>query len=74
MFILLASCPNLPHPDHGTRRFNGNSVGIRYWPGTVVTYSCNTGYTKIHGSESRTCQSSGQWNRDPLECAESNTI
>ena len=34
---------------------------------SVVTYTCDAGYT-LQGSNSRTCQSSGQWNGSVPQC------
>ena len=33
----------------------------------VVTYTCDEGYT-LHGSNSRTCQSNGQWSGSVPQC------
>ena len=34
---------------------------------SVVTYTCDVGYT-LQGSDSRTCQSSGQWSGSVPQC------
>ena len=34
---------------------------------SVVTYTCDVGYT-LQGSNSRTCQSNGQWNGSVPQC------
>ena len=34
---------------------------------SVVTYTCDVGYT-LQGPNSRTCQSSGQWNGSVSQC------
>ena len=35
---------------------------------SVVTYTCDVGYT-LQGSDSRTCQSSGQWSGSVPQCS-----
>ena len=35
--------------------------GGMFLPGTVLTYSCNSGYYRVWGTDTRTCQSYGLW-------------
>ena len=42
-------------------------------PGTVVTFSCDPGYTLV-GGPSVTCRGDGTWNRDIPQCQESKYI
>ena len=44
----------------------------RYAVGTVLTYLCNTGYYKFRGTDTRTCQSTGQWNGARAHCKKGN--
>ena len=73
---LSASCPFVDHPRWGTRQFSQDRIPNiwRYWPGTKVTYSCASGYTRERGWYERTCQDSGRWNGQPLECRRGNKI
>ena len=46
---------------------NGRRTGSSTTYNSVVTYTCNTGYTR-QGSSSRTCQSNGQWSGSLPRC------
>ena len=46
---------------------NGQRSHFRTTPGYVVTYTCDVGYT-LQGSNSRTCQSNGQWSGSVPQC------
>ena len=46
---------------------NGQRTGSSTTYNSVVTYTCNTGYT-WKGSNSRTCQSNGQWSGSVPGC------
>ena len=48
-------------PTNGQR----NLSSVTY--NSVVTYTCDVGYT-LQGSKSRTCQSSGLWNGSVPQC------
>ena len=46
---------------------NGRRTGSSTTYNSVVTYTCNTGYTR-QGSNRRTCQSNGQWSGAAPRC------
>ena len=46
---------------------NGRRTGSSTTLNSVVTYTCNTGYTR-QGSSRRTCQSNGQWSGSVPQC------
>ena len=46
---------------------NGQHTGSSTTYNSVVTYTCNTGYTR-QGSNRRTCQSNGQWSGSVPRC------
>jgi hypothetical protein len=47
-------CPALPKPKNGRKSEN------RYWPGTIVRFSCDEGY-RLFGYEVRRCREDGLW-------------
>ena len=47
---------------------NGQRTGSSTTYNSVVTYTCNTGYTLTQGSNRRTCQSNGQWSGTAPRC------
>jgi len=47
-------CPALPKPRNGRKSEN------RYWPGTIVRFSCDEGY-RLFGYEVRRCREDGLW-------------
>ncbi|CAG2177268.1 unnamed protein product, partial [Oppiella nova] len=47
-------CPALPKP------LNGRKSENKYWPGTIVRFSCDDGY-RLVGNETRLCREDGQW-------------
>ena len=47
-------CPALPKP------LNGRKSENRYWPGTIVRFSCDDGY-RLVGNDTRLCQEDGLW-------------
>ena len=53
-FLLDIRCPALPKPTNGRKSEN------RYWPGTLVRFSCNDGY-RLTGYETRRCREDGLW-------------
>ena len=50
---------------------NGAKSGDRATYLSVVTFSCNTGYT-LGGSSSRTCQADGSWSGNTTSCTSNN--
>ena len=53
-FFLVIRCPALPKP------LNGRKSENRYWPGTIVRFSCDDGY-RLVGYEARRCREDGLW-------------
>jgi hypothetical protein len=53
-------CPALSKPPNGRKSEN------RYWPGTIVRFSCDDGY-RLVGYENRRCRDDGlwSWGEDP---------
>src|SRR5687768_18396434 len=64
MHFAVIRCPALPKP------LNGRKSENRYWPGTIVRFSCNDGY-RLVGYEVRRCREDGlwSWGYDP-QCIE----
>ena len=48
-------------PTNGERALSNTTYN------SVVTYTCDVGYT-LQGSDSRTCQSNGQWSGSVPQC------
>ena len=65
------TCQALSSPSNGGRTYNKNAVGGRYPVDTVVTFTCNSGYS-LSGSSTTKCQTSGQWNNNSPTCNRSN--
>ena len=65
LFHVLSPAVNCGDP--GTPR-NGRRTGSSTTYNSVVTYTCNTGYTLTQGSNRRTCQSNGQWSGTAPRC------
>lgn len=61
------SCQRLSAPENGEV---ATPDGVQ--EGDVATYTCDTGYTRSSGSETRTCQSNGQWSGREVLCADTN--
>ena len=55
------SCGDPEGVDNGFVRFSSTVIGSQAW------YSCNEGFD-LEGSESRTCQSSGEWEPEVPVC------
>ena len=66
-FILIYSVPSAVDcgdpgtPTNGQRSFSSTNYT------SEVNYTCDVGYT-LQGSDSRTCQSSGQWSGSVPQC------
>ena len=61
-------CEPVSRPSNAGLTYNRGVRAGRYSYGTVITYSCNSGYYKSTGSDQRTCQSTGLWNGSPAVC------
>ena len=57
----VADCGDPGTPTNGQRSLSSTTYN------SVVTYTCDVGYT-LQGSNSRTCQSSGQWSGSVPQC------
>ena len=56
-----AACGNPGFPENGQTQFSTTTFN------SVATYTCDSGYT-LQGSNSRTCQASGQWSGSVPQC------
>ena len=56
------NCGDPGTPTNGQRTLSSTTYN------SVVTYTCDVGYT-LQGSNSRTCQSSGQWSGSVPQCS-----
>ena len=56
---------------NGNINYNMGPLGGRRRVNTVATFSCDSGYSRS-GPSSRTCQSSGNWNRQAVTCNQGN--
>ena len=69
--IIIFTASGCPVPDPVDNASNTTSTALRsnsmYSTGTVVTYTCPSGYDMI-GSSSRTCQSGGYWDGQSPFC------
>ena len=65
---LSGSCGVPSSLSNGQRHYTNTTVGY------TVTYTCNTGYLRIAGSSSRTCQSNGQWSGSHPTCSRKSTL
>ena len=54
-------CGDPGTPTNGQRSLSSTTYN------SVVTYTCDVGYT-LQGSNSRTCQSNGQWSGNVPQC------
>ena len=59
--FLAVDCGDPGTPTNGQRTLSSTTYN------SVVTYTCNAGYT-LEGSNSRTCQFTGQWSGSVPQC------
>ena len=59
------TCPSLTTPANGMMNCSLGDGGAN--PGEACTFTCNTGYW-LMGSDTRTCQSSGNWSGSDATC------
>ncbi|KAG8597924.1 hypothetical protein GDO81_002432 [Engystomops pustulosus] len=52
---------------------NGTKNGTNYLVGSLITFSCNTGFV-LTGSITRTCQADGYWSGEPTMCIPASPI
>ena len=61
LFLSSVSCPPLDGPDNGVIDCTGSVYG------DTCSFTCDDGY-ELTGSDTRTCQSDGNWNGFEAEC------
>ena len=61
LFSTVVDCGDPGTPTNGQRSLSSTTYN------SVVTYTCGVGYT-LQGSNSRTCQSDGQWSGSVPQC------
>ena len=61
VFSTVVHCGDPGTPTNGQRSLSSATYN------SVVTYTCDVGYT-LQGSNSRTCQSDGQWSGSVPQC------
>ena len=66
LFNVLPASSDIDCGDPGTPT-NGERALSNTTYNSVVTYTCDVGYT-LQGSDSRTCQSNGQWSGSVPQC------
>ena len=59
-------CSNISTPANGEMSCSSGRVGVGY-EGDTCSFTCNTGY-ELTGSDTRTCQSNGNWNGSDVVC------
>ena len=64
--FLLVSCPSLSEPSDGAISCSLGDDGVPSYEDTC-SFTCSTGY-ELTGSESRTCQSDGNWSGSIAMC------
>ena len=60
-------CGDPGTPTNGQRSLSSTTYN------SVVTYTCDVGYT-LQGSNSRTCQSDGEWSGSVPQCSREFTV
>ena len=57
---------------NGNVSYSRELTAGKFKPETILTYSCNRGYYTLYGRDTRTCQSTGEWNGPGVVCAKGN--
>ena len=70
MFIV--NCPSLTNPNNGTINCSLGDDGVPSYEDTC-SFTYNTDY-ELTGSDTRTCQSDGNWSGSDVVCREGNKI
>ena len=69
VFTVDDRCDNLQPPANGDiSSCSSGRAGVGYEGGTC-SFTCNTGYELITGSDIRTCQSDGSWSGSDIICS-----
>ena len=70
--MILVQCPLLTTPNNGMIDCSLGDDGVPFYEDTC-SFTCNTGYELI-GSDTRTCQSNGNWSGSVDICRRGNDI
>ncbi len=62
LFSIAITCGRLESPTNGKVIVTGTT------PGSVATYSCNSGFELIGNERRRSCQNNGQWGGNAPVC------
>ena len=65
--FLLVTCPSLSGPSNGMINCVLGDDGVAS-SGDTCSFTCDTGY-ELTGSDTRTCQSDGNWNGSVAVCS-----
>ena len=72
IIFVVVTCTALSPPSNGQISYNEPSMTYGEYPvDTKASFTCNQGYS-LSGSESRTCETSGNWNQETPTCNQSN--
>ena len=66
-FFLLVPCSSLNRPNDGMIHCSLGDDGVPSYE-DICNYTCNTGY-ELTGSDTRTCQSDGNWTGNDAMCS-----
>ena len=66
LISLSVSCPSLTDPDNGVINCSLGDDEVLSYEDTC-SFTCNTGY-ELTGSDTRTCQSDGNWSGSDVVC------
>ena len=66
IIIVDIRCDNLSSPANGMMLCSSGRVGVGY-EGDTCSFTCNTSY-ELTGSDTRTCQSNGNWSGSDVTC------
>ena len=64
--VYLVDCGGLSSPTNGQVSFTTTTFG------SMVSYTCNSGYMLEGGIQSRSCQAEGLWSGNDRTCARTN--
>ena len=68
---MIASCTSLDGPNNGVINCSLGDDGVPSYEDTC-SFTCNTGY-ELTGSDTRTCQSNGNWSGSNTVCRRGNS-
>ena len=70
--LYVVPCPSLADPNNGVITCSLGDDGIPSYEDTC-SFTCNTGY-ELTGSDTRTCQSDGNWSGSETMCSRGNDV